>query len=137
MQANRPRDTAPELAIRRACHSRGLRYRIHTRPVSSLRRQADMTFRKARVAVFIDGCYWHGCPIHFVEPKANASFWKDKIEKNRQRDAETNSELEKHGWIVLRFWEHEDPELCAGTIEQVVRQVTAVTKRCSDAAPDH
>jgi DNA mismatch endonuclease (patch repair protein) len=95
-----------------------------------------MTFRKVRVAVFVDGCYWHGCPVHFVEPKANAAFWKDKIGKNRYRDAETNGELEKHGWIVLRFWEHEDPESCAGTIEQVVRQATANTEKSSGATPD-
>lgn len=121
MQANRSRDTKPEIAIRRLVHSMGLRYRVNTRPLPTLRRTADLVFARARVAVFIDGCFWHGCPEHHRQPTANGDYWVAKIEGNRARDARTNAALRDAGWEVLRFWEHEPPELVATTVYEVVK----------------
>src|SRR5829696_7027401 len=89
MRANRGRDTGPELALRRALHARGLRYFVNRRPVSSLRRTADLVFPRVKVAVFVDGCFWHGCPKHHTPAKTNSDFWANKVERNRERDAET------------------------------------------------
>jgi len=121
MQANRSRDTKPELAVRSAVHRRGLRFRVAMRPQPELRRTADMVFRKAKTAVFVDGCYWHGCPDHYAQPATNRQYWSDKISGNIKRDKETNLYLEKSGWTVLRFWEHEDPEAVADIVERTVR----------------
>jgi len=122
MQANRRRDTAPELAVRRAAHALGLRYRVDARPLPSVNRRADMVFSRARVAVFIDGCFWHGCAQHGSSAKANAAFWEAKITRNRTRDAETNRQLGDAGWSVIRVWEHDDPIDAAMRIETVVRR---------------
>jgi DNA mismatch endonuclease (patch repair protein) len=108
MRAARSRDTAPELALRSALHAKGLRYTIAQRPVLQLNRKADIVFRSARVAVFVDGCFWHGCPFHGTASKANADFWRKKIQANRARDLDTNRRLRSAGWIVVRVWEHED-----------------------------
>jgi DNA mismatch endonuclease (patch repair protein) len=116
MQGNKARDTAPELAVRRLLHSMGLRYRVNKRPIPTLQRTADILFTRAKLAVFIDGCYWHGCPEDYTAPKANASFWKEKVERNRERDAETNAVLAEHGWKVMRFWTHESPDSVATEI---------------------
>ena len=121
MQGNRGRDTGPELAVRSAVHSRGLRYRVNTRPLPELRRTADLVFSRPRVAVFVDGCWWHGCEEHYSAPRANSDYWNRKVESNRRRDADTNSRLQEAGWIVLRFWEHDDPEQVATQVEEVVR----------------
>ena len=121
MQGNRGRDTGPELAVRSAVHSRGLRYRVNTRPLPELRRTADLVFSRPRVAVFVDGCWWHGCEEHYSAPRANSDYWNRKVESNRRRDADTNCRLQEAGWIVLRFWEHDDPEQVATQIEKVVR----------------
>lgn len=107
MQATRGRDTAPELAIRRELHRRGLRYRVDAAPLATLRRRADIVFRRKRVAVFVDGCFFHGCPEHGTRPKANADFWRAKIAANRARDMDTTERLSQAGWIVVRVWEHE------------------------------
>jgi DNA mismatch endonuclease (patch repair protein) len=122
MVANRSRDTAPELALRRAVHRRGLRYRVHARPWPQLNRRADLVFRPARTAVFVDGCYWHGCPRHGTQPATNSGFWAAKIERNRQRDRETDARLTEAGWSVVRVWEHEDPEEAADRVERTVRR---------------
>ncbi|WP_349239595.1 very short patch repair endonuclease [Streptomyces sp. WAC00303] len=127
MAANKGRDTKPELLLRSALHRKGLRYRVSVRPVADLRRTADVVFTKARVAVFVDGCYWHGCPEHHRPATKRAKFWQEKIEGNRARDADTNAALQAQGWAVLRVWEHEDPELAAGRIERVVRERVAGT----------
>lgn len=121
MRANRHRDTEPELAVRRLVHKSGLRYRVATKPLREVRRTADLVFRPAKVAVFIDGCFWHGCRDHYVEPKANSDYWAPKISRNRERDAETDSMLEQAGWLVIRRWEHDNPELVADEIEKAVR----------------
>lgn len=109
-----------ELAVRRIVHAQGLRYRVNARPEPAIRRTADLLFTRARVAVFIDGCFWHGCPTHFTMPATNTDFWSTKIDGNRQRDAQT-AVLEDRGWVVLRFWEHEDPLSVASRIVEEVQ----------------
>ena len=102
MLGNRSRDTAPELRVRRAVHAMGLRYRVAYRPEPKLRRTADLVFTRARVAVFIDGCYWHGCPDHYIEPASNVEYWRPKIARNRERDTETTAALADAGWTRPR-----------------------------------
>ncbi|WP_036937915.1 very short patch repair endonuclease [Acidipropionibacterium acidipropionici] len=116
MRSNRRRDTKPELAVRRMLHARGLRYRVDYAPGPDKRRRADIVFTRQKVAVFIDGCFWHGCPEHATIPKAHADYWVRKLARNRERDVETTAELEAEGWTVLRFWEHEDPKTVANAI---------------------
>lgn len=139
MSEARRRDTAPELAVRRLLHARGLRYRVDA-PLPGLpRRRADLRFAPARVAVFIDGCFWHGCPEHGVAPKANAEWWEDKIAANRRRDADTDAHLAAMGWLALRFWEHEPPASVADAVERSVRQrrrVSAPTSDRSNSLPE-
>lgn len=121
MKGNRGRDTKAELAVRRLVHATGLRYRVNARPEPDLRRTADLLFTRAHVAVFIDGCYWHGCPEHFNMPATNLDYWSTKIGRNQARDLETTSRLEQKGWLVLRFWEHETPSSVAERIGRIVR----------------
>lgn len=110
MQANRSRDTKPELSVRKLLHAAGLRYRVAYPPIGQLRRRADIVFTRQRVAVFIDGCFWHGCPEHGrASFNVNSDYWSPKITSNRARDEDTNQRLAAAGWTVLRFWEHEDP----------------------------
>jgi DNA mismatch endonuclease (patch repair protein) len=120
MRANKSRDTKPELALRQAVHARGMRYRVGIRPIPSLRRTADLVFTKARVAVFLDGCFWHGCPQHHTVAKTNATFWAEKVRRNRERDAETDRVLTGQGWVVIRVWEHDDPEPAAERIDALL-----------------
>ncbi len=120
MRANRSRDTQLELAVRRMLHAQGLRYRVDFRPIGNIRRKADIVFTRYRIAVFLDGCFWHGCECHFVMPKANAAYWEGKITRNQDRDAETNRLLEVAGWTVLRYWEHQSPEEIAAAITTAV-----------------
>jgi DNA mismatch endonuclease (patch repair protein) len=116
MQANRGRDTSPELAVRSRLHALGLRYRVATPLPIDRRRRADVYFSRVGLYVFIDGCYWHGCPDHYIEPKTNVDFWRAKIEGNRLRDVDTTVRLQALGYEVLRFWEHSDPEQIAREI---------------------
>jgi len=119
MQANRSRDTKPELDVRRAIHKLGLRYRVAIAPEPGLRRRADIVFTRARVAVFIDGCFWHGCPEHGRSSfNHNADYWPAKIAANVARDADTNERLHQAGWLVLRFWEHEN----AADVAEIIRR---------------
>lgn len=85
------------------------------------RRRVDIVFGPAKVAVLVDGCFWHGCPIHATQPRSNSSYWRDKIATNQRRDRDTDSQLEAAGWLVIRVWEHEDPAKSASRIEDVVR----------------
>jgi DNA mismatch endonuclease (patch repair protein) len=89
------------------------------------RRRADIAFSRAHVLVFIDGCFWHGCPLHRSTPKANREWWVEKLDRNRSRDRETDVHLRRNGWRVLRFWEHEDPVAIADSIEREVRAAGA------------
>ena len=120
MRGNRGRDTKPELALRSAVHALGLRYRVGLRPVPQVRRTADIVFTRAKVAVFLDGCFWHGCPEHHRPAQKNSDFWIAKIEGNKARDADTDSRLREVGWRVIRIWEHEDPVAAASVIKNAV-----------------
>ena len=101
----RGRDNPRELAFRSALHEVGLRFRVHVRPLPT-RNTIDIAFHARKVAVFLDGCFWHGCPLHGTWPKSNERFWRDKIERNVARDTEFTAALQDAGWFVLRFWEH-------------------------------
>ncbi|WP_196771303.1 very short patch repair endonuclease [Mycobacterium intracellulare] len=116
MQSNRSRDTQPEIRVRQLLHASGLRYRVAAKPLRQCRFTADLVFRRARVAVFIDGCFWHGCPLHHRLPTTNRSYWQSKIEINRERDERVDALLHEASWSVLRFWEHEHPETVAHKI---------------------
>ncbi|WP_430791283.1 very short patch repair endonuclease [Actinoplanes sp. G11-F43] len=121
MRGNKSRDTGPERRLRSALHERGLRYRVNTRPLPGIRRTADVVFPKPKIAVFVDGCYWHGCPEHYRPSRANQQFWHTKIEGNKARDAETDRLLAAAGWVSIRVWEHEAPGLAADRVENAVR----------------
>ncbi|MHB8296837.1 MAG: DNA mismatch endonuclease Vsr [Acidimicrobiales bacterium] len=121
MSTQRRTGTEPELALRRLLHGMGLRYRVHRSPLPAIRRRADMVFGPARVAVFVDGCFWHGCPDHGRrEHKVNGWYWPEKIERNRRRDADTDRRLTDAGWLVLRIWEHEEPGQAAAGVADAV-----------------
>ena len=117
-----PRDTAPEIALRRELHRRGLRFRIDRPVLADRRRRVDIVFRPTKVAVFVDGCFWHGCPVHATQPRANSGYWQEKIATNQRRDRDTDRQLEASGWLVMRIWEHEDPVDAASRIEETVRR---------------
>lgn len=120
MSEQRSVDTAIELRLRRLLHGLGLRYRVHQRPLSRLHRTADIVFRPVKVAVFVDGCFWHGCQTHSSLPKTNAAFWMSKLEGNRQRDRDTDRLLDEEGWLVIRVWEHDKLEEAALAIADAV-----------------
>lgn len=121
MAAQATRDTSPEMALRRELHARGLRYRVNRRPEPSLRRTADIVFTRAKVAVFIDGCFWHACPEHGTLPKSNREWWASKLSRNAARDRDTDALVTAAGWVVIRCWEHDDPAQIANMVEKVVR----------------
>lgn len=121
-QRQRQRDTACELRLRRSLHRLGLRYRVGTAPLPSLRRRADVVFAKAKVAVFMDGCFWHGCDEHRTVPSNNREWWQAKLAANQERDRDTDERLHAAGWLVVRVWEHDPPELAAQRIAQLVRE---------------
>jgi DNA mismatch endonuclease, patch repair protein len=110
-------NTAPELALRRALTDAGLRYRLHRRDLPG---RPDICFGPARVAVFVDGCFWHGCPEHCVMPKANRQFWADKLAANRVRDRAKDDALTGMGWLPVHVWEHEHPPTASSRIAQLV-----------------
>ena len=108
--------TKPELALRRELHRRGLRFRVN---VKDLPGRPDIAFTKARLAVFVDGCFWHGCELHGVAPKSNAEWWTRKLEQNRARDAQADESLRSLGWLVVHVWEHDDPVIA---VEEIARR---------------
>ena len=123
MHANGGRDTKPELALRRAAYALGLRYQVSVRPLPHIRRTADLVFTKVKVAVFLDGCFWHGCPEHHTNAATNSEYWAEKVLKNRERDGETDRNLGQAGWTVIRIWEHEDPVSSAKRIADEVNAI--------------
>lgn len=122
MQRVRQKNTSAESALRRELHARGIRYRIHVPVLTKPRRVADVAFSGLRVAVFVDGCFWHGCPAHATWPKQNAAFWRDKIEANMARDKDTNERLRAQGWRVIRVWAHEDFKVAARRIAHILER---------------
>jgi DNA mismatch endonuclease (patch repair protein) len=120
MQSNKGKDTKPELALRSAVHGLGLRFRVSARPLKDLRRTADLVFPKAKVAVFLDGCFWHGCPEHHTVAVTHAQFWANKVRGNMARDRETDERLAEAGWVSIRIWEHEDPRDAALRVRDAV-----------------
>lgn len=131
MRSTRSRDTRPEVRIRSELHRMGLRFRVHARPVADLRSRADVLFGRAKVAVFLDGCFWHSCPLHGTMPKANAAFWRQKLAANRSRDAKITRRLRLAGWEVVRVWEHEQPQSAARMIARTVRARIAKSETLS------
>jgi DNA mismatch endonuclease (patch repair protein) len=117
----RQKGTDAELSLRKELHARGLRYRLQVPLLTKPRRVADIVFSGAKVAIFVDGCFWHGCPKHASWPKSNAQFWRNKIETNRARDADTDRRLRASGWRVVRVWSHESAGDAAERIEDIVR----------------
>lgn len=125
MRANPSKNTGPELRLRRLLHAAGLRYRVNFasrvdggRPVS-----VDIAFTRAKLAVFVDGCFWHSCPEHGSVPKANAQYWPAKLRRNVERDRETTRRLQMAGWVVTRLWEHEDPPRAASRVIALLREM--------------
>jgi len=118
MSRIKSKNTSPELKLRRGLWREGIRgYRVNNK----LPGKPDLVFSRQRLAIFMDGCFWHGCPLHSTMPKTNEAFWRDKIEKNMKRDVRATEELEGLGWEVLRFWEHEvkvDLEKCVAEVEK-------------------
>lgn len=141
MSRQRRRDTAPELALRRNLYARGLRYRVAW-PIPGLpRRTVDIAFTRARLAVFVDGCFWHSCPEHATYPSVNGAWWAAKLVTNQRRDCTTTEHLEGAGWTVVRVWEHEDPDRAASRIEGLIRTKLSASaptvhpNRCSVTSP--
>ena len=120
MQRQRRRDTARELEIRRALHALGHRFRVDYRMEPSQRTRGDIVFTRRRVVVFVDGCFWHGCPEHATASKTNAQWWQTKLAANVARDRRVDDELLRLGWTVLRIWEHESPTEAVVRIEAAV-----------------
>jgi DNA mismatch endonuclease (patch repair protein) len=123
MAAQLRRDTKPEMALRQELHRSGLRYRVDYQVLKGLRRRADVAFPRAQVAVFVDGCFWHGCPTHRTWPKSNSEWWASKLEANVSRDRDTDRRLAEAGWLVIRVWEHEDSIEAAATIKLRLEQL--------------
>ncbi|MFJ8191381.1 very short patch repair endonuclease [Streptomyces sp. NPDC096094] len=128
MRRQASKNTGVELAVRRLLHADGLRYRVEYPVPGMARRRIDVAFTRAKVAVLIDGCFWHGCPQHATQPKSNAEWWRNKLDRNMARDRETTEHLTALGWSVLRFWEHEDP------VEVSARVRAAVERRLAERA---
>lgn len=125
------RDTVPELAVRRVLHSAGLRYRVAYPIPGQRRRTIDIAFTRAQLAVFIDGCFWHGCPEHGTAPKVNSAWWQGKISANQARDRDTDRLLRELGWTTLRYWEHEDAYTCAQDIGRRLRTLEGASSSLS------
>ncbi len=125
MSRAKRRDTKPELAIRSGLHRAGLRFFVDrpALPTHGRRRRADIVFPTERVAVFVDGCFWHSCPEHGTLPKNNRDWWLQKLDANRRRDADTDQVLTEHGWTVVRVWEHDDPGAAVDRVRSIVLEI--------------
>jgi DNA mismatch endonuclease, patch repair protein len=125
MQSVRRRDTLLEMRLRSVLHRMGFRYRVDQSPLPEVKRRADLVFPTEHVAVFVDGCFWHVCPIHATWPKANADWWREKLEANRARDASTDAQLWARGWTVVRIWGHESVDEAVDRVATEVRRARA------------
>ena len=123
------RDTEPEVELRKALHGRGLRFRVQVKVPGNPRRTIDIAFTRARLAVFVDGCFWHGCPDHHVPPRANAEWWRWKVDRNQRRDSDTDALLTAAGWQVLRIWEHVSAQEAADFVAATYRATLAEVER--------
>lgn len=117
MKRVRRKDTNAEIRLRRLLHARGLRYFVDKAPIKGMRSRADLVFPRAQVAVFVDGCFWHSCPLHATKPKSNREWWESKLAANVERDRLTNAALDAAGWTVVRVWEHEAVEVAADRVQ--------------------
>ena len=133
MAKQRRRDTQPELRLRRALHAAGLRYRVNYPVPGRPRRTIDVAFTRAKLAVFVDGCFWHGCPEHGTQPQANEHWWAEKLSANTRRDRDTDAYLRALGWTVMRMWEHEEPEEMA---QEVAANLLRLHGRAGSEASD-
>ena len=122
MKMQRQRDTYPEKQLRSMLHRMGFRYRTHLEPIRGLRIHADILFPRVKIALFVDGCFWHSCPEHGTLPKANREWWKHKLAINTERDERAEKTLRSQGWTVIRIWEHEDPEIASAAIAKTLRE---------------
>ena len=129
LRRQRRRDTKPEVALRSALHRRGLRFRIDKKPLPNMRSRADLLFGPAKVAVFVDGCFWHCCPEHGSLPSNNREWWDAKLASNAERDRRVDRALDDAGWCVIRVWEHEDPLVAAASIADVIAQRKQLSDR--------
>lgn len=121
MQKQKVRDTTPEVLLRRELHRLGLRFRLDRQVVTGTRRRVDIVFGPSKVAVMVDGCFWHGCETHGSHvPSVNVTYWSEKIRTNRERDTDTDRRLRSDGWQVFRVWEHDDPAQAARRIKRAV-----------------
>lgn len=121
MQAQKAKDTKPEVLLRKELHARGMRFRVGAKLPGPGRRTADIAWKGRRIAVFVDGCFWHGCPDHFVPPKSHPDWWQEKIQHNRDRDEDTTHALVNQGWTVIRIWEHVPPGDAADVVQEIVQ----------------
>lgn len=135
MSMQKRRDTEAELRVRRRLHARGVRFRVDVKPEPDLRIKGGIVWRGLHVIVFIDGCFWHGCPEHATSPRMNSEWWKVKLENNFQRDRRSDTDLRSRGWTVLRFWEHEDSETVADTITACLASIRR-SRREAAVSPD-
>jgi DNA mismatch endonuclease, patch repair protein len=126
MQAVMRSDTAAELLLRRRLHAAGLRFRKEVRPEPDVRCAADVVLRRQKVCIFIDGCFWHRCPVHFKVPRTNSAWWKEKIQATVDRDEKQQKLLESRGWTVLRFWEH---GITPSTVDEAVQVIETALGR--------
>ncbi|WP_131733480.1 very short patch repair endonuclease [Gordonia paraffinivorans] len=136
MSRQKSKNTAPEIAVRRCLHERGFRYRIDVKLEPDLRTRADLAWKGLKLAVFIDGCFWHGCPQHATRPAANREWWAKKLDTNIARDRRTDDALRSRGWVVRRFWEHQTPEEIADKIVETIDELRARDLRGSVVRPD-
>nr|WP_076263827.1 very short patch repair endonuclease [Intrasporangium flavum] len=123
MRANRRADTQPEVRLRRQLHRLGYRFRKDFRiDLEDVRVRPDIVFTRRRVAVFVDGCFWHSCPLHGSRPRINDWYWGPKLQRTVARDTAANAALVEAGWIVLRIWEHEPLEVSTRTVVEALQE---------------
>jgi DNA mismatch endonuclease, patch repair protein len=124
MVANSSRESALELLLRQELFGRGLRFRKHLQVIRGLRCTPDLVFTRRRVAIFVDGCFWHRCPLHGTDPAANGDWWRRKLDANVARDRRNDAALTAAGWTVLRYWEHTPVSEMADDVQRVLTRLS-------------